>query len=518
MQWLTAGRGIVHSEMFPLLDRERAEPARALPDLAQPAARRQDGRRRTSRCCGASASRACRARRRRARHRGHRRRRRARRACGAPPPPPNSWAARADSRRGDLDASRWRRARAGRCRRRRAAPTARSTSSAAASCAIGERAIAPRARRSRCGPTSTLALENGADEAELLLLQGRPIGEPVAQLRPVRDEHARRDPAGAFADYQRTRFGGWPWPRDDPVHPREQARFARHADGRVEHAGRQVSGRRTATHETDPRMARRLAGAERGASTRAAAIAAGALGAKLILFHAVAIPRAPAAASAGRAADRRRRPALRHGAHAARGAGANARRPGRAASRSRSAPPGARCATRPRPTPSTSWSSARTATAASTACSAPPPRRSSTTPPARSTSSATPIHREIKEIREEKAFTENCNFSPRLLDLPVNLFLATSRRVTPRSELRGAPLRRSGFASMKRCTTSPSNIAIDRVDEDVEALAERARRVGQELARQRRDVVEVARAPPARAPCAGARWCAPRSPARTRPG
>ena len=37
VQWLTAGEGIVHSEMFPLLDGRRAEPARAVPDLAQPA-------------------------------------------------------------------------------------------------------------------------------------------------------------------------------------------------------------------------------------------------------------------------------------------------------------------------------------------------------------------------------------------------------------------------------------------------------------------------------------------------
>ena len=40
----------------------------------------------------------------------------------------------------------------------------------------------------------------------------------------------------AFADYQRTRFGGWPWPSDDPVHARDEGRFARHADGRVERA------------------------------------------------------------------------------------------------------------------------------------------------------------------------------------------------------------------------------------------------------------------------------------------
>jgi hypothetical protein len=38
----------------------------------------------------------------------------------------------------------------------------------------------------------------------------------------------------AVSDYQRTRFGGWPWPADDPVHPREEGRFARHADGRLE--------------------------------------------------------------------------------------------------------------------------------------------------------------------------------------------------------------------------------------------------------------------------------------------
>ena len=33
---------------------------------------------------------------------------------------------------------------------------------------------------------------------------------------------------------QGTRFGGWPWPTDDPVHDRAEGRFARHADGHVE--------------------------------------------------------------------------------------------------------------------------------------------------------------------------------------------------------------------------------------------------------------------------------------------
>ena len=52
VQWLTAGAGIVHSEMFPLLERDAAEPARAVPDLAEPAGKRQVRRRRTSRCSG----------------------------------------------------------------------------------------------------------------------------------------------------------------------------------------------------------------------------------------------------------------------------------------------------------------------------------------------------------------------------------------------------------------------------------------------------------------------------------
>jgi redox-sensitive bicupin YhaK (pirin superfamily) len=70
---------------------------------------------------------------------------------------------------------------------------------------------------------------------ELLLLQGRPIGEPVAQYGPF-VMNTRAELEQAFHDYRRTQFGGWPYPANDPVHPRERGRFAKHADGRLEDA------------------------------------------------------------------------------------------------------------------------------------------------------------------------------------------------------------------------------------------------------------------------------------------
>src|SRR6185312_6743716 len=77
-----------------------------------------------------------------------------------------------------------------------------------------------------------VSLQAGADACELLLLQGRPIGEPVVQYGPF-VMSTRSEIQQAFADYQRTSFGGWPWPSDDPVHPRDAGRFAKHADGRT---------------------------------------------------------------------------------------------------------------------------------------------------------------------------------------------------------------------------------------------------------------------------------------------
>ncbi|HXC63888.1 MAG TPA: pirin-like C-terminal cupin domain-containing protein, partial [bacterium] len=69
--------------------------------------------------------------------------------------------------------------------------------------------------------------------AKVLILQGRPIGEPVASYGPF-VMNTKQELMQAFEDYQRTQFGGWPWETDDPVHPRDAGRFARHPGGREE--------------------------------------------------------------------------------------------------------------------------------------------------------------------------------------------------------------------------------------------------------------------------------------------
>ncbi len=76
-----------------------------------------------------------------------------------------------------------------------------------------------------------ISLESGAKKSFILILQGKPIGEPVVQNGPF-VMNTREEIQEAFSDYQQTGFGGWPWPKTDPVHPREKGRFAKHPDGK----------------------------------------------------------------------------------------------------------------------------------------------------------------------------------------------------------------------------------------------------------------------------------------------
>ena len=78
-----------------------------------------------------------------------------------------------------------------------------------------------------------LVLESGTEESHILILQGKPIGEPVVQHGPF-VMNTKEEIRQAFVDYQNTQFGGWPWSEPGPVHPRTKGRFAEHADGKLE--------------------------------------------------------------------------------------------------------------------------------------------------------------------------------------------------------------------------------------------------------------------------------------------
>jgi redox-sensitive bicupin YhaK (pirin superfamily) len=73
----------------------------------------------------------------------------------------------------------------------------------------------------------------GEEDAYLLLLQGKPINEPVVQYGPF-VMNTQQEIQEAFQEYQQTQFGGWPWPEQEQMHDRKKGRFALHADGREE--------------------------------------------------------------------------------------------------------------------------------------------------------------------------------------------------------------------------------------------------------------------------------------------
>ena len=231
VQWLTAGAGIQHCEMFPLRHVDRPNPAElfqiwlnldsgfkmATPHFSMfwaediPRVAHTDAQGLTTQVvCVAG-------------------------ALGdsqALPPPPESWASRAGSDVAIYTV--------------RMAPGAQWTLPAAADSGTrrmlyffaGDRLqigsqVADRHCALELDAALPAALQAGNAPCELLVLQGRPIGEPVAQYGPF-VMNTREQIEQAFADYRRTQFGGWRWPRPDPVHPATQGRFARRPDGTVE--------------------------------------------------------------------------------------------------------------------------------------------------------------------------------------------------------------------------------------------------------------------------------------------
>jgi quercetin 2,3-dioxygenase len=78
-----------------------------------------------------------------------------------------------------------------------------------------------------------IQIQAGEESVSILVLQGKPIAEPVMQYGPF-VMNTKEEIQQAFADYNNTQFGGWPWSRYDQVHDRSKGRFAKHADGTEE--------------------------------------------------------------------------------------------------------------------------------------------------------------------------------------------------------------------------------------------------------------------------------------------
>lgn len=76
-------------------------------------------------------------------------------------------------------------------------------------------------------------LKNGNAESYLLLLQGKPINEQVVQHGPFVVNSAA-EVQKVMNEYRKTQFGGWPWPSSENVHAREKGRFAKYPDGKEE--------------------------------------------------------------------------------------------------------------------------------------------------------------------------------------------------------------------------------------------------------------------------------------------
>ena len=77
-----------------------------------------------------------------------------------------------------------------------------------------------------------ISIRASGKSAHLLMLQGKPIAEPVVQHGPF-VMNTSDEIQEAMKEYRSTQFGGWPWLQLDQVHPREQGRFAKYPDGKV---------------------------------------------------------------------------------------------------------------------------------------------------------------------------------------------------------------------------------------------------------------------------------------------
>ena len=230
VQWMTAGKGIQHAEMFPLIQRERSNPLELFQIwLNLPAAKKfvepyyamlwketipvhriKDARGLLTEIEIVAGS---------------------LEGIQAPDPAPDSWAAHPDNEVAiwhiQMDAgATW-----------SLPPASREVNRSLYFFSGDTVEMEGRSITSGSGmdlrADKGLDIVNGAKVGRFLLLQGKPILEPVVNYGPF-VMNTQEEIQQTFRDYQQSQFGGWPWPRPDQVHPEDKGRFARHSDGREE--------------------------------------------------------------------------------------------------------------------------------------------------------------------------------------------------------------------------------------------------------------------------------------------
>lgn len=81
-------------------------------------------------------------------------------------------------------------------------------------------------------PTQDVNIKIGSETAHFMMLQGKPIGEPVAKYGPF-VMNTQEEIQKVMEEYRLTQFGGWPWPHPDNVHDKDRGRFALYPDGKL---------------------------------------------------------------------------------------------------------------------------------------------------------------------------------------------------------------------------------------------------------------------------------------------
>lgn len=230
VQWMTAGKGVQHAEMFPCLNSEEDNPMELfqiwlnLPskdkfvephykmlwseDLATFEQKDTDGVSTKIEIVAGNIS-----------------------GSTTPTPPPNSWASNPEN-----EVAIWnvKIEAGGKCELPLASEGINRTLYfySGAELKVGEEII-PEYHSAEIEANAQITLEALKDDCHILILQGKPIGEHVVQHGPF-VMNSREEIQQAFTDYQETQFGGWPWDSYDPVHGKTKGRFATHLNGETE--------------------------------------------------------------------------------------------------------------------------------------------------------------------------------------------------------------------------------------------------------------------------------------------